>query len=402
MQPHAFPPRFAPNAQEQRTMTIESVARIARLTLAACVCGAWTLGAHAQATQLTPPEQRISDEAIHADHGGYRALQARIEAVNAGGRPLRDYHLAKAQCWLDVSFHEYSRNDRSAFVQEALTEAEKLVVVLEQAKTDAPLPGPWETPLVNGAARLRPDLWDAAAKLRGQPGFACAQARAACAEVELVHAGNEYNQQQWRHAKPYIQIAEDYLGEAQQAAQQCAAPAPVVPAPTPEAAPVPVAVPVPVAAAVPSPTAPVPVGEPAPVSAPLRLNVMFNFDRHQLDQIRPASRRELDAFIVQLQRSPETVGAIRIVGHADRLNRTSASDYNLRLSQRRAQTVHDYLVARGVDARRMQVGARGDAEPVEACRQVPAARTGRKADPALTDCLLPNRRVEVVVEPAPR
>ena len=37
MQPHAFPPRFAPNAQEQRTMTIESVARIARLTLAACV-----------------------------------------------------------------------------------------------------------------------------------------------------------------------------------------------------------------------------------------------------------------------------------------------------------------------------------------------------------------------------
>ena len=94
---------------------------------AALACAGLCAAAAAQSTQLAAPDARLSDEAIHADHEAYRALQARIEAINARGRPLRDYHLAKAQCWLDVSFHEYSRNDRSAFVQEALTESEKLV-----------------------------------------------------------------------------------------------------------------------------------------------------------------------------------------------------------------------------------------------------------------------------------
>ncbi|MCE2909429.1 MAG: hypothetical protein LW712_11355, partial [Burkholderiaceae bacterium] len=165
----------------------------------------------AQSTQLNPPAARISDRAIQADHRAYEALQGRIKGLNDRGRPVRDYHLAKAQCWLDVSFHEYTRNDRGAFPQAALTESEKLIVGMEQGA--APLP--MDTPLVAGAARLRPDLWARAEVLRGHAGWQCAQAKAACAEVELVHAGNEINQQQWRHAKPYVQIAEDLLGEAQ-------------------------------------------------------------------------------------------------------------------------------------------------------------------------------------------
>lgn len=359
-------------------------------------CAGMCAAASAQGTQLTAPDARISDQAIHADHEAYRALQARIEAINARGRPLRDYHLAKAQCWLDVSFHEYSRNDRSAFVQEALTESEKLVVLLEEAKTNAPLDGHWETPLVNGAARLRPDLWDGAAGLRQRAGFACAQARAACAEVELVHAGNEYNQQQWRHAKPYVQIAEDYLGEAEQAEQQC--PEPHAPAAEPQP-PVTVSVaPVAPVAAVVAASVPAPV--PAAPAAPLRLSVVFNFDRYELDQIRPAGRRELDAFVAQLKQKTDAIAAINIVGHADRLNRTGKADYNLRLSERRAQTLRDYLAAQGLDAQRMHVAARGDADPVESCK-APAAAS-RKHEPAVAECLLPNRRVDIEVEPAPR
>ena len=126
--------------------------------------------AHAQpvpATTLTPPPARISDEAIQADHRAYEALQGRIQGLNDRGRPVRDYFLSKAQCWLDVSFHEYTRNDRSAFPQEALSESEKLVQAMERGHR----PLPWDTPLVNGAARLRPDLWDRAAVLRGHAGW---------------------------------------------------------------------------------------------------------------------------------------------------------------------------------------------------------------------------------------
>ena len=127
--------------------------------------------AGAQQTQLNPQAKRISDEAIHADLESYEATQGRIQALNDGGRPIRDYHLSKAQCWLDVSFHEYSRNDRSAFPQEALTESEKLIVGMERGV--APLPT--DTPLVNNAARVREDLWKRLGAIHGTPGFACAQ-----------------------------------------------------------------------------------------------------------------------------------------------------------------------------------------------------------------------------------
>ena len=93
-----------------------------RTLLAAAVLTVVAGGTNAQQTQLNPQAKRITDEAIHADLESYEATQGRIQALNDGGRPIRDYHLSKAQCWLDVSFHEYTRNDRSAFPQEALSE----------------------------------------------------------------------------------------------------------------------------------------------------------------------------------------------------------------------------------------------------------------------------------------
>jgi len=176
---------------------------------AACPAGAQTA--------LTPPPQRISDASIAVDQQAYESLQSRIRGLNDRGRGLRDYHLAKAQCWLDVSFHEYTRNDRSAFPQAALAESEKLIDAMERGSAALPM----DTALVNDAARLRPDLWSRAGRLQSHAGWRCAQPKAACAEVELVHAGNEHNQQQWRHAKPYLQIAEDLVGEAQSMAESC-------------------------------------------------------------------------------------------------------------------------------------------------------------------------------------
>lgn len=312
-------------------------------------------------TQLTPVAQRVSDQAIHADHEAYKQLQGRLHQLNERGVPVRDYHLSKAQCWLDVSLHEYTRNDRSAFPQEALTESEKLIVGMEQKAT----PLPMDTPLVNGAARLRPDLWERTAGLKQHEGFKCAWKQVACAEVELVHAGNEFNQQQWRHAKPYVQIAEDLVSEANQLVAQCG-PAPVAPEK------IVVAVPVPL-----------------PQAVSLQARVLFDFDQFGPQHIRPESRAELDTLVSRLKLEGVTVQTLSLTGHADRLNSTGNTAYNQQLSQKRVNTVRDLLAAQGLVVSSVAVDARGDREQVEACQR----QFNKPAE--LQECLLPNRRVQI-------
>jgi hypothetical protein len=175
----------------------------------------------AQDAQLQPAPARISQAAIHADHETLQATQGRIKALNDKGVRVDNYHLAKAQCWLDTSFHEYTRNDRGGYPQAALDEAVKLISALENGAD----PG-WETPLVNGAEKLRPDLWAKYDSLKKMEGFSCAAQATACAEVELVHAGNEMHDGGWRHAKPYIQIAEDQTAKAERREAECKQPEP--------------------------------------------------------------------------------------------------------------------------------------------------------------------------------
>ena len=330
---------------------------------------------------LTPPAQRITDAAIQADHQAYEALQSRLKALNDGGRPVADYHLAKAQCWLDVSFHEYTRNDRSAFPEQALGQAGLLATGMEQQQ-----PLGWDTPLVNGADRLRPDLWARAQALRSHAGWRCAAAQAACAEVELVHAGNEQRQLQWRHAKPYVQIAEDLVAQAQVRAEQCVPPPPprVVAAPQPLPEPVPVPTPAPAAV--------------VRTVMQLGASVVFNFDRHTAADMRPYSVAQLQALAEQVKRDGLVLRRIQLAGHADRLNGTGHSDYNQKLSGKRAATVRAALAGLGLNADEVVVQALGDGQQVQAC-------AGRFGSPAqLEECLLPNRRVDVLIsaEPKPR
>jgi outer membrane protein OmpA-like peptidoglycan-associated protein len=343
---------------------------IALALLIAASSGAPALAQSTAVAQLAPAAKRISDEAIQSDHQTYDAMQARIKALNDGGRRVADYHLAKAQCWLDVSFHEYTRNDRSEFPQAALGEAESLVGAMERKQS----PLSFETPLVNGAAKLRPDLWAITSALKGDAGFFCAQQKIACAEVELVHAGNEFNQQQWRHAKPYVQIAEDLVAEGQSLAASCR----------------PAAAPVAVPAATNTPAAPI-----APARVEWLAHVVFAFDRSGEADIQSASLGPLRELADAIAKGRIAVGSVRLTGHADRLNGTGHGDYNQRLSERRVQTVREMLVRMGVDPAKLRTQARGDALPVQDCAA--SSRTKK----ALEDCLLPNRRVEVLVESIP-
>jgi outer membrane protein OmpA-like peptidoglycan-associated protein len=330
------------------------------LPIIAALLAVLAASAHAQTATLTPPPARITDPAIHADYRTFEATQARLQALNerglGRGPRVSDYYLSKAQCWLDVSFHEYSRNDRSAFPQQALDQSVRLIALMEAGA--APLPD--DTPLVNGAPRIRPDLWDALAQVKASPGARCAAQAVACAEVELVHAGNELKQLGWRHANPYVQIAEDRVAEAQRAAQRCDAP---------------------VAAVAPPPV--------ARRDVTARGAVLFDFGASDVAAMRGLSRERLDALVARVAAPGFTVSQITIVGHADRLNASGRSGLNDALSLDRARTVAELFIAAGVDPAKIVVEARSDRAPVEACPGPFASVQDER------ECLAPNRRVEI-------
>lgn len=318
-----------------------------------------------------------TDGQLAADHAAYRAQQQAIADLNATGRhPLRSHPLAKAQCWLDVSFHEYTRNDRSAFPAEALHESRRITGYLAGGGVAGAEADPArQTPLVNGAARLREDLWARLGALREHRGWACAQQLAACAEVELVHAGNEHNQLGWRHARPYIQIAEDQVGDAARAAELCPVDPPPAP-PTPPAPPAPPAPPVP----------PPVVNERIVLSA----SVLFGFDRRGIDDLLPGGRAQLDQLAVRLDKVYARIDRLELIGHTDRLG---GEAYNRQLSQDRAETIRAYLASRGVAVSMIATG-RGSEQPLVECSQ--------KSPAALRACLQPNRRVELDITGVPR
>lgn len=92
----------------------------------------------------------------------------------------------------------------------------------------------------------------------------------------------------------------------------------------------------------------------------------------------------LDSIAEELQR---TTYQSRVIGHADRIG-TQAR--NLKLSLRRAEAVKIYLLSKGMDQDLILTEGMGEAFPVtgDAC---PASMRGK----ALTDCLAPDRRVEI-------
>lgn len=154
-------------------------------------------------------ETRITDSVIAADLSYIEKLQARIAKLNDGGKPLRGYHLAKAQAWLDFALDEYHENDRSRIIENALAQAEVLIGALE---LDSQQINP-DTPIVGGSSKLREDLWVKVARAKEHGNFGCATKKVAQLEVQLVWAGHEYAESGWRHASPYIQIAEDLSGQ---------------------------------------------------------------------------------------------------------------------------------------------------------------------------------------------
>ena len=126
------------------------------------------------------------------------------------------------------------------------------------------------------------------------------------------------------------------------------------------------------AAAAVAPTA----AESAAAAAPrsLSLTIGFEFDSAQ---ITPTSADTLSSLAQALQSSDLQSLNFRIEGHTDRRGRP---DYNLRLSQQRAEAVRAYLAKLGVPNARLVAEGRGDTDPAN------------PADPLAAE----NRRVRIV------
>ncbi len=134
-----------------------------------------------------------------------------------------------------------------------------------------------------------------------------------------------------------------------------------------------------------------PVVTPAPAiheKINLSADALFAFDKWQLEDMKQAGKLELDELAEKLKNYQEQ-GEIRVMitGHTDYLGEDM---YNLNLSQLRAQTVRQYLIAQGIDASTMIASGAGEGSPVKQC----ADNLPRNQ---LIDCLQPNRRVEVAV-----
>ena len=115
----------------------------------------------------------------------------------------------------------------------------------------------------------------------------------------------------------------------------------------------------------------------------LKLNIPndISFDLNSY-AIKPELRGVLDPFANSLREDPQT--RLLIVGHTDS---SGSPAINNPLSVERAQSVRDYLVARGVAVTRVETAGRGENEPV--------------ADNATDAGRAQNRRVEIFLrEPA--
>lgn len=165
-------------------------------------------------------------------------------------------------------------------------------------------------------------------------------------------------------------------GEIKDEAAPKAAPAPA-PAPAPVATPAPVAAPAPV----------IPAPAPAAQKVSLPSDALFAYDSAVLSE---QGKSGLASFADSAKKLSQ-LEVVIAVGHADRIG---SDTYNQKLSEKRATSVKDFLIAQGIPANKVYTEGKGESQPV----------TGQNCDKMgpenskntkLVSCLAPDRRVEL-------
>ncbi len=91
-------------------------------------------------------------------------------------------------------------------------------------------------------------------------------------------------------------------------------------------------------------------------------NIFYDFDRATL---RPESCGALDSLVTTLRENPDV--SVEMSSHTDRVG---TEEYNLRLSDRRAKAVVDYLIAAGIPAERLTWKGYGKSQPKRVTKRV--------------------------------
>jgi outer membrane protein OmpA-like peptidoglycan-associated protein len=93
----------------------------------------------------------------------------------------------------------------------------------------------------------------------------------------------------------------------------------------------------------------------------------------------------LDELLSKAGAAKTKVRNVSVIGHTDRIG---GDDYNMKLSEQRANSVADYMVGKGAPAGSITRIGKGESEPVVQCENAANWK-------ALVECLAPNRRVVV-------
>ena len=151
-------------------------------------------------------------------------------------------------------------------------------------------------------------------------------------------------------------------------------PKPVVIAPPPK----------PVKVVVPPAPKPVVKAPPKPryVTKTLSLNesagANFGFDK---DNLTSNAQQQLSSFAATVRDSNINPSNVSVVGHTDS---TGPESYNQTLSERRANSVADYLSGQGIDRQAMQVSGRGESQPVASNKSKAGRAQNRRVDIRVT------------------
>lgn len=125
----------------------------------------------------------------------------------------------------------------------------------------------------------------------------------------------------------------------------------------------------------------------APELLTLAADGLFAFGKSGINDLQEQGRNQIQAFASQMLSAQNKNRSIQVVGYTDRIGSPAS---NMILSLNRANTIKQYLVNLGVNEQSITTSGKGASNPVVTCQ-------GAKS-PAVVQCLMPNRRIELTVK----
>ena len=139
--------------------------------------------------------------------------------------------------------------------------------------------------------------------------------------------------------------------------------------------------------------------EPKPKPKPTFINIEEKIELQGMPfgkaELTADNMKELNEFLDALRKATKArlvveFGAVIVTGHTDRIG---SLKYNMKLSERRAVVVKDFIVARGVDQKLIFWEGKGPKSPIPVTKFCDNKMKRKQ----LIECLAPNRRVTVEI-----